>query len=552
MVMPTWEIRQGDVLAELRKLPSESIHTVCTSPPYWGLRDYGLPPTIWDDIPDCEHQWDGNVSAGGIRGGGDKGLETIQGGQRRGREGRRLRSDSRFCVLCGAWRGTLGLEPTPELYVRHLVEIFREIWRVLRPDGTAWLNLGDSYAGSGGAHKQHHANAGISNSFKRNGVPHLGDMGEPAHYLAPKGMKPKDVVGIPWMSAFALRGDGWWLRRPIIWHKENPMPESVDNRPTASHEDIFLLTKSGNPLFWTHRDLAGTRRRPQAVYRWVHRETGDEAEAMPDGWHFKKACPNGSQGCAVCKAWRRVNLWTGHDYFYDADSCKQKPQWPPHVPGGRLKGGVRQDDDIAERWKAKHGKLDKQRGHGRRHDGFNDRWDSLSKEEQMANGANLRDVWTIATQPYTGSHFATFPFELPRRCILLGTSEHGVCGACGAPWSRVMVSTGHINAREPAHVPDNTPTKTDSTGWGPVQIASNAWRPTCSCDAEATPSVVLDPFAGSGTTGLVALRHGRSFVGIELSPHYAEMARQRIGDDAPLLNWAAWKGEEDGEHQDGN
>ena len=158
-------------------IPDSSVDCVVTSPPYWGLRDYGL---------------------------------DEQG---------------------------IGLEPTPEAYCANMVEVFREVWRVLKPTGTLWLNLGDSYSGGGGAHKPEHANPGLSKSAERNGVP-------TSERDVMSGLKPKDLVGIPWRVAFALQADGWWLRSDIIWSKPNPMPESVQDRPTKAHEYIFLLTKN--------------------------------------------------------------------------------------------------------------------------------------------------------------------------------------------------------------------------------------------------------------------------------------------------------------------
>jgi len=165
--------------ADARRLPikDESVDCVVTSPPYWGLRDYGL---------------------------------EEQG---------------------------IGLEPTPEAFCANMVEVFREVWRVLKPTGTVWMNLGDSYSGGGGAHKPEHANPGLSKSAERNGVP-------TSERVVMSGLKPKDLVGIPWRVAFALQSDGWYLRSDIIWSKPNPMPESVTDRPTKAHEYIFLLTKS--------------------------------------------------------------------------------------------------------------------------------------------------------------------------------------------------------------------------------------------------------------------------------------------------------------------
>src|SRR3990167_2410729 len=169
------QLHHGDAL-DMGFLGDRSVDCVVTSPPYWGLRDYGLEPTVWERVEGCEHVW-GDVGRahhpGQVQ---DNKAVTSENavGQNQG--------SGRFCSLCGAWRGNLGLEPTPELYTKHLVQLFREVWRVLKPWGNVWLNLGDSYAGSGGAHKEPHANPGLSNSWERNGVPHWGDLGQPGNY----------------------------------------------------------------------------------------------------------------------------------------------------------------------------------------------------------------------------------------------------------------------------------------------------------------------------------------------------------------------------------
>jgi DNA modification methylase len=198
----SWEIRTGDCLDLLRSMPAESVHCCVTSPPYWGLRDYGTARWEGGDA-ECEHV---RLKRGDH--------STIDGGNYQSREIYR-----EACGKCGAVcvDGQLGLERTPEEYIAKMVEVFRELRRVLRNDGTLWLNIGDCYQGG---------NRGT-----------FGDL------------KPKDLVGIPWMLAFALRADGWWLRQDIIWSKPNPMPESVTDRCTKAHEYLFLLTKSARYYF---------------------------------------------------------------------------------------------------------------------------------------------------------------------------------------------------------------------------------------------------------------------------------------------------------------
>ncbi|MCK5604731.1 hypothetical protein KAR91_22770, partial [Candidatus Pacearchaeota archaeon] len=270
---------------------------VCTSPPYWGLRDYGLPPQVWscgcdvDHSEGCEHEWQPSLEPGG-QGNGNSFRRDKKAGRKRGGH------QPGFCQKCQAWRGSLGLEPTPELYIQHIVQVFREIWRVLRKDGTVWLNLGDSYATGAGkvgaapgggprgeAFKKHFGPRTPGSLMAMNGVTQPNRMPIP-------GLKPKDLCGIPWRVALALQADGWWLRSDIIWSKKNCMPESCVDRPTRSHEYIFLLTKSGTSKFWTHRDLTGTRTKPKADYRWVNQITDEEVDVAPPDWKEKIICPN--------------------------------------------------------------------------------------------------------------------------------------------------------------------------------------------------------------------------------------------------------------------
>ena len=220
---------QGDCREVLAELPAESVQCVVTSPPYWGLRDYGT--STWEGgNEECDHAPDRNSPSSKLEGG-----KTTQGMAKIFKE---------VCLSCGAKRidNQLGLEPTPDAYVANMVEVFRGVRRVLRDDGTVWLNLGDSYAGSGkgqmgdGTHsREHGTKQGTSKGTLVGGLP--------THY---DGIKPKDLVGIPWRVAFALQADGWYLRSDIIWTKPNPMPESVTDRPTKSHEYIFLLTKNAH------------------------------------------------------------------------------------------------------------------------------------------------------------------------------------------------------------------------------------------------------------------------------------------------------------------
>jgi len=295
----------GDCLTVMREWPDQCVQTCVTSPPYWGLRDYGVD-------------------------------------------------------------GQIGLEQTPEQYVARLVDVFREVRRVLRDDGTLWLNLGDSFAKAGESGLGLHGESSTT--------------GKPNPYATikkqiPGNLKPKDLIGIPWRVAFALQADGWYMRSDIIWSKPNPMPESVTDRPTKAHEYIFLMSKNAR-------------------------------------------------------------------YYYDAEAIKE----PAHNWGTRdrsnFRGGT--EDPLLKHY-------------------------GLQGSDEDGQTRNRRSVWTVATQPFSGSHFATFPPKLIEPCILAGCPEDGI---------------------------------------------------------------VLDPFAGSGTTVLTALRLHRNAVGIELNREYCTLRQGEI--DAEL------------------
>lgn len=317
-----WRVIGGDVREKLAELDAGSVQTCVTSPPYWGLRDYGH-------------------------------------------------------------AGQIGLEPTPDAYVSALVAVFALVRRALADDATVWLNLGDSYAGSWGAQSRPN---GTDEGSTLGGGSMLSARQIQAH---PKGThvgslkntpgcKPKDLIGIPWLVAFALRADGWYLRQDIIWAKPNPMPESVTDRCTKSHEYIFLLSKSAR-------------------------------------------------------------------YFFDAAAIQE----PGVYPAGTMaaKGSVTRSKTPFVNGRP-------------------------PEYKEYTGTRNKRSVWTVTTQPYPEAHFATYPEDLIQPCILAGS------------------------------------------------------RPG---------DLVLDPFTGSGTTGVVAIRQQRRFVGIELNAEYVQLARRRIGNIAPLF-----------------
>lgn len=309
MKLPINQIICGDCLEVMKGWPDESIDCCVTSPPYWGLRDYGV-----------EEQ--------------------------------------------------LGLEKTPEEYVEKMVWVFREVKRLLKPQGTLWLNLGDSYCGGGRGWKycnpegKQLTNKGTIGVYKSD---------------IPKGLKPKDLVGIPWRVAFALQADGWYLRQDIIWHKPNPMPESVTDRCTKSHEYIFLLAKN------------------------------------------KK-------------------------YYYDNEAIKEDSIDAESYTGRRPRSAGQMDETDPDNYKF-HGSIGE---------------DGKLRSGQKYLKRNKRSVWAVNTNPYPDAHFAVFPPDLIKPCILAGCPKDGI---------------------------------------------------------------VLDPFMGSGTTAVVAAQNGRNYVGVELNPEYINLGR---------------------------
>lgn len=440
----------GDVLEELRKLPANLVQTCVTSPPYYGMRDYGLPPSIWGGDLHCQHDW--QAAGGGLLHENRNGLrgsqEEVHGQTATAHIFKFDRVSSWSCSKCQAWKGSLGLEPTPQLFVAHLVEVFNEVRRVLRPDGTVWLNLGDSFATSAGR-------VGLKPGGGRRGRTwrdREGPMNQPNRMPLP-GLKPKDLIGVPWRVALALQEAGWWLRCDVIWNKPNPNVESAEDRPTRSHEYIFLLTRS-------------------------------------------------------------------RDYFYDNVAVREV--WKDHDP-----------DDMA---RAIFGHKEYQ-GKAKQHEGkVYGRTDRSKIMGHPGVGRNLRTVWKIACRPYKGAHFATFPPEIPDRAIRAGTSARGACPTCGAPWRRVS-DVSYV--RRPGYGANSFVGRTKETGQNNFDgkgmprvdksVRSVGWVPTCDCPVlDPVPCVVLDPFAGSGTTLMVATNLGRSSIGIDLNIRYRDLARRRV------------------------
>lgn len=526
-------VLHGHSLEKLRQMPDESVHCFVTSPPYWQLRDYSVPPQIWGGLEACAHNWDPWVEKH------DEREPTVNGKSRT--SDRFYQEDSRqfngnhqkhtagqFCKNCGAWNGCYGLEPTIELFIKHTLEIFTEARRVLRRDGTLWLNLGDSYSS-------------VQTGRPNTGLKALSDRTSPRkkprenhayqdadnlfvkHGLA-SGLKAKDLIGMPWRVAFALQAAGWYLRCDIIWEKPNPMPESVTDRPTKSHEYIFLLTKS--PRYFYDAEAI-----KEAVTGEAHARSA--GYKTPDGWDTTSG--NGDHG-----AFHKNGREKGHNGY----KSKRAPGvTPKSAPAG---SGIKANESFHE------------------------------AVSGLVSSRNKRSVWTIATEPFPQAHFATFPRELPKLCILAGTSARGCCSKCGAPWERNIElgepdlahqracggdSSGEYHGQATkdfgsAGAQDASSVKARILA-GMVQRKTVGWLPTCECGScsecgedrkgralclcmergegggakwvpySTIPCTVGDMFGGSGTTGEVALELGRSAVLIELNEKYLPLIDQR-------------------------
>ena len=450
---------QGDSMSVLKELPAKSVHCAITSPPYWGLRDYGTGTWVGGN-PECDHVRaeirTGNLAASAYttRGGAKK-VATIPDIQFQG-----------TCGKCGARRtdSQIGSEPSPDCgthgqaqcggcFVCSMVGVFREVFRVLRDDGTCWINLGDSYGGKVGWKSGDNTYSTLGP--KRDGLKPTNavfiktpkhDKESPQKSDLPSG----NLLGIPWRVALALQADGWVLRSAIPWVKRSPLPESCESRPTKAVEDIFLFTKSMDYYF-------------------------DMEAIKPPGTNWGTRDRSNFKG-------RRIPGQSPHSGLENADSSD-----------GR---NFRNSDLWFQSIKPPHGLC-----------GVGDELIGLD----------------VTSHPYKGAHFSVFPPKLVEPMILAGTSAKGCCAKCGEPWTRITEREQLTRERPNEYVKRTGEEGTGNSCGNQVagvEVVTKGWQPVCSCNADVVPCTVLDIFCGTNTTGCVSTILGRRSIGIELSEKY--------------------------------
>lgn len=566
------EIWQGDCRAVLKHLPAESVHACVTSPPYYSLRDYGLEGTVWGGDPDHEHEWgESGRSSQRIRHGAAGGLHDGRDGYDAGTSKEIVQtgvSTGQYCE-CGAWFGQLGQEPSPQEFVDHLVEVFREVRRVLRPDGVLWLNLGDTYAAQrGGTEMPAETIAGgvggKGDDESRRG---RGKQYQAHRYASRIGLKHKDLIGIPWRTAFALQDDGWWLRSDVIWSKPNPMPESVNDRPSRSHEYMFMLTKSDKYFYDAdairepHTEVTLNR----IKYGLNQKHPDNIGVAMPP---MQTTKVEGAEDFATATITKGVmgerfanpagrnkrTVWTVSTVPYPGAHYAVFPMKliEPCILASTSEKGV--CPSCGAPWQRVTERIREPRG-----DSFGRK--DVGPDDHGQAGSPFMEIVGIETIGWMPT------------CDHVVDGELRECPECGAPyveidavdpWQALVdpsrpqsiravelaqqkgLTLAHIDALRAAGITDTGKAQQTQTGFGNnteevqrlaleakealggytreftfVSPTTVGWRPTCEHEPViAIPGVVLDPFAGSGTVGKVAQDNNRRAILIDLNPEY--------------------------------
>lgn len=478
-------------------LPDNCIDMVMTSPPYWGLRDYQIPPSIWGGKRNCKHQWKNTgIEHDNLR---YRGENSIVGNEKnkdihKGKEG----TGGQFCSRCGAWRGQLGLEPDPQLFIDHLMIVFDEVKRVLKPTGSFYLNIGDTYFGGG----QGGGNYGGKEVCPKERY---------GHVKAKKNipwLKGKQLMLMPSRVAIALQEGGWILRNDICWHKRNSMPTSAKDRLNDTYEHVYHLVLKKRYYY----DLDAIRE-PHKAQSLIRGKYG--FNHIPAAWN---------KGVIPVSGGKKVDIHLHEAGKNPGDIVEYD---------GKYKNSMPHFQNISERKNYERQILKVP------HD--------LSTSHPL--GKNPGDFWSFTTQPFTAyredlEHFAVFPEALVRK-PLLSSCPREICKKCGKPRTRITKggdlvfsekahkSKGYTGSRgskmmnvgngdldsKAAHL------KRDGIIPGMTRIHETVGWSDCGCNAGFEPGVVLDPFCGRGTVGKVAKDLGLHYILFDIKPEYCELAR---------------------------
>jgi DNA modification methylase len=469
------QLLQGDARLRLQELTPESVHLCVCSPPYHGLRDYGTGQ--WEGGAEgCDHSSGRGTNVPQTK---NPNVSYPAGAAHRG-------GDPSCCPRCGARRvdQQIGLEATADEHIAALVEVFALVRKVLRKDGCLIVNYGDAYSGG--------SQGGGDSPRSGGGQARLRELhATQGHVRETSGLPAKNLLMLPSRLAIALQADGWILRSMLPWLKRSAMPESATDRPSTAVEYVFIFSRSPR-YYWD----ASAVRRPhsnasleRATRGWNPSSRNGDSKPPSEGerWRVKELeyNPNGR------------NLRNSDFHFDSLDLAIEATRAElAHLLHLREKGGLLLD------------------GEG----------------EPLALDVN--------PQALADAHFASFPEKLVAPLIQAGSSEHGVCGTCGAPWTRVVEK----EYRSPAQYKDRTSDKLVEGTVGAVlrmgdgvDVRTTGWQPSCQCNASVVPATILDPFAGSGTTSLVASKLGRRSIAIELSLPYTEIFNRRNSQKSLLL-----------------
>jgi len=528
----------GHILDKINEIPDNSVDMIVTSPPYWGLRDYGTELQIWSGNKDCEHRWGKEIIAPGSRSNDPGDKKYIPKGTRENFE------KSNFCIVCNAWRGSLGLEPTFNLFIDHLIQIFEALRTKLCDHGSLWVNLGDTYYGGGNAQ----GHTGLSVNFGVSTLRRDGNQNPVARGVLNK-IKRKSLVGIPDRFKIAMIDNGWVCRNDIIWWKRSCMPSSIKDRFTVDNERFFFFTKNskyyfkqqfepmvGDSIKRMNRGVGNNHKHVDATLygqktHTIHkpRDNIKNKYGSLDNETTYRQGMNKERGDKMIK---KRNLPSQKEFVnklrekYNIDDISQKTG----ITKSTVEHWFRYDESgfafpTIENWV----KFQQVYNTGT----FNelvDYWEEPDDIKESVRGRNMRTTWDINLKGFSDSHFAIFPEKLIEVPIDAACPKK-VCLGCGEPEKFIDSKIGEFQRRWSKNNKEDSPYEKQSS----MQNIYETKKITCNCKADFRKGRVLDIFMGSGTTAIVAHKQDKDWLGIELNEKYVKMATKRILNNTDIL-----------------